>query len=124
MALTIADFLKHVRVSRYKQAVGTSTQPSAIVDGVPQGWYTTIHVASFVETVFEFEGVRSSMIPSSGTVSVTDASGNTYSVSFADSVTVQGTAMFETSSNKVYKENISPRLWRVTVVHREGSLVT
>lgn len=124
MALTIADFLKKVHVERYRQSLGVEREPSYYVDGVPMGWHDVLYVGSFVESVFVFEGVPNSLVPSSGSVNCTDASGNQYTVSFDDAVTVVGTQMFESLSNKVDKENISPHLWRVVVTHKEGSLVS
>ena len=121
---TISDFLKHVTVDRYRQALGVEKTPSATVNGVPTGWNTVYYVGAFVERVFEFEGVPASIANGlTGSASVTDASGNTYAVSFDDAVTVAGTGLFELESNRVTKENISPHLWRIVVVHRTGSLV-
>lgn len=124
MALTIADFLTKVHVDRYRQALGVERVPGYYVDGKPMGWHDVLYVGSFVETVFEFYGVPNALIPSSGSVACTDASGNSYTVSFDDAVTVVGNQMLETLNNKVTKENISPHLWRVVVIHKEGALVT
>lgn len=121
---TIKDFLKGVQVNRYRQALGVEHYPTYIVDGVPMGWRSVLRVGSFTEHVFTFDGVPAALVPGSGTVQgVKDASGNLYDVSFDCSVDVSGTELFERSSNRVVKENISPRLWRVTVMHREGELV-
>lgn len=125
MALTIADFLKSVRTHKYQQPLGVEQYPAMIVDGVPTGWHNVLFVGKFTETEYVFEGVPASIannLPSSA--SVTDASGNTYTVSFVDAVQVQGTALVETLSNRVSKVNISPHLWRIVVLHKEGQVLS
>ena len=122
---SIADCF-HGRISRreYSQAVGCEQRPTYVVDGVPAGWTYTTYYANFVEEVFEFLGVPPSLKDTTGTVTVRDAGGSEYSVSLTQSCTVAGTAMFETSSNKVLREKMSPRMWRIVVTHRTGSLAT
>ena len=125
MALTIGDFLKTVRTHKYQQALGVEQYPSYIVDGVPQGWHNVLYVGRFTETEYVFEGVPASIannLPSSA--SATDASGNVYTVSFVDAVTVVGAQLVETLSNRVSKVNISPHLWRIVVLHKEGEVVS
>ena len=126
MALTIADFLKTVRTHKYQQALGVEQYPTAIIDGVPTGWHNVLFVGKFTETEYVFEGVPASIannLPKSAIV--TDASGNTYTdVSFEDAVQVQGTALVETLSNRVSKVNISPHLWRIVVLHKEGEVLS
>ena len=126
--LTIKDFLKTVRTVKYTQALGVEQVPTYVVDGVPQGWNDILYVGKFTETEFVFEGVPHSIanaIPGT-TISenVTDASGNSYTVSFTDSVTVVGRNLIETASNRVTKENITPHLWRIVVLKKTGSIVT
>lgn len=125
MALTIGDFLKTVRTHKYQQALGVEQYPTYVVEGVPQGWYNVLYVGKFTETEYVFEGVPASIannLPSSA--SATDASGNTYTVSFVDAVTVVGAQLVETLSNRVSKVNISPHLWRIVVLHKEGEVVS
>ena len=125
MALTIADFLKSVRTHKYQQALGVEQYPTAIIDGEPTGWHNVLFVGKFTETEYVFEGVPASIannLPSSA--SVTDASGNIYTVSFVDAVTVVGAQLVETLSNRVLKVNISPRLWRIVVLHKEGEVLS
>ena len=125
MALTIGDFLRTVRTHKYQQALGVEQYPTYVVDGVPQGWYNVLYVGKFTEMEYVFEGVPASIannLPSSA--SVTDASGNTYTVSFVDAVTVVGAQLVETLSNRVSKVNISPHLWRIVVLHKEGEVVS
>jgi len=128
MALTIGDFLKTVKTLKYQQPLGVEQYPTYIVDGVPQGWYSVLYVGKFTETEFVFDCVPASIannIPGSITsASVTDASGNSYTVSFLDAVQVQGANLIETLSNRVAKENISPHLWRIVVLHREGEVMS
>ena len=84
------------------------------------GWTVRIPAACF-----PFEGVPASIansLPTSATV--TDASGNVYTVSFVDAVTVAGRALIETLSNRVSKVNVSPHLWRIVVLHKEGEVVS
>ena len=125
MALTIGDFLKTVRTHKYQQALGVEQYPTYVVDGVPQGWYNVLYVGKFTETEYVFEGVPASIannLPSSA--NVTDASGNTDTVSFVDDVNVVGAQLVETLSNRVSKVNISPHLWRIVVLHKEGEVVS
>lgn len=125
MALTIGDFLKTVRTHKYQQALGVEQYPTYIVEGVPQGWYDVLYVGRFTEVEYVFEGVPASIansLPTSATV--TDASGNVYTVSFVDAVTVAGRALIETLSNRVSKVNVSPHLWRIVVLHKEGEVVS
>ena len=125
-SLTIGDFLKTARTHRYQQAIGVEQYPTYLVDGVPQGWYSVLYVGKFTEQEFIFEGVPASIannLPGTPT-DVTDASGNSYTVSFVDDVTVVGANLIETRSNRVSKENTSPHLWRIVVRHKEGEVVS
>ena len=126
MALTIGDFLKTVRTHKYQQALGVEQYPTYVVEGVPQGWYDVLYVGKFTETEYVFEGVPASIannLPSTP-VDVTDASGKDYTVSFEDAVRVAGRQLIETLSNRVSKVNISPHLWRIVVLHKEGEVVS
>lgn len=114
------------RVSRreYSQAIGCERYVTWYLDGVPQGYYWVTYYAKFIEEVFEFIGVPSTLKDSTGNVSVRDACGNQYTVSLTQACTVQGTQMFETLSNKVIREQMSPHMWRIVVTHRTGEIVS
>ena len=122
---SIADYF-HGRIAKreYSQAVGCEQIPTYIVDGVPQGWHWVTYKANFTEEVFEFLGVPGDLKDSTDSVTVTDSCGTQYTVSLDRSCTVQGTAMFETESNRVSREKMSPHQWRIIVTHRTGSLVS
>jgi hypothetical protein len=130
-APTIEDyFAGRVRRVEYDQALGLEERVARYVDNVPQGYYYVLYRAHIVEETFEFIGVPPSLADygngtgESAAVSVTDVGGATHSVSLTSSSSVTGTAMFETSSNRVERERMSPHMWRIRVTKKTGSIYT
>ena len=124
-APTIADyFAGRVRRVEYDQALGLEERVAMILNGVPQGIYYVLYRAHIVEETFEFIGVPASLADETGTIYVTDVGGATHSVSLTSSSSVTGTAMFETSSNRVERERMSPHMWRIRVTKKTGSIYT
>lgn len=94
----------------------TSVRTSSVCHAVEWGH---AYVGTATEQTFRFEGVPGSLLPSSDTSgSYTDACGQTYSVSFANSMTMSATRPPHTaSSNAVSITKRSIHLYDIEVVN-------
>ena len=83
-----------------------------------------LYFAEFEERHYSFIGVPASLLPVSGSVSVTDVGNVTHLVpldpTFIDGSS--GTAIVEKDSVSVNVQRMSPHLWRVDVVRRVAAL--
>ena len=103
MAATLNDFFCG-RISYRK---------SAICHAIEWGH---AYVGTATESVYKFEGVPASLVPSSGSGQYTDAGGNSFTVSFVDSMTMSQTNPPHcASSNMVNITKRSIHLYDITV---------
>ena len=90
---------------------------------------TTTHISSYtrnlvtarvVEQTFRFEGVPASLAESTGSVTVTDVGGTSYTFALVSSVTdgSSGSRVFEVESVQVSRSRASPHMRTITVTRR------
>lgn len=87
----------------------------------PTSLYRDLITSKTTERRFQFEGVPASIADNlSGSVTVTDISGKSYTVSFDEKITdgSQGTAVLEKESNHVSITKYSPHLRTVEVINK------
>ena len=82
--------------------------------------YRNLVTARVVEQTFRFEGVPSSLAESTGSVTVTDLGGSSYTFALVSSVTdgSSGSRVFEVESVQVSRSRASPHMWTITVTRR------
>ena len=98
--------------------------PSAIVDGVPQGFYTVRNLVTFksITQTFRFLGLSASLAHTRTSTTVTDIGGSSYTFVPDPGVTdgSAGTRVMEVERVEVERPRISPHLWGM-VVRRTGT---
>lgn len=82
--------------------------------------YRNLVTARVVEQTFRFEGVPASLAESTGSVTVTDVGGSSYTFALVSSVTdgSSGSRVFEVESVQVSRARASPHMWTITVTRR------
>lgn len=84
------------------------------------GAYRNLVTARVVEQTFRFEGVPSSLAESTGSVTVTDVGGASYTFAIKSSVTdgSTGSRVFEVESVSVQRARMSPHMGALSVTRR------
>lgn len=82
--------------------------------------YRNLVTARVVEQTFRFEGVPASLAESTGSVTVTDLGGSSYTFALVSSVTdgSSGSRVFEVESVQVSRSRASPHMRTITVTRR------
>lgn len=84
------------------------------------GAYRNLVTARVVEQTFRFEGVPASLAESTGSVTVTDVGGASYTFALISSVTdgSSGSRVFEVESVQVYRARTTPHMRTIIVTRR------
>ena len=102
----------------------TQLVPTAIVDGVPMGFYTVRNLVTFksITQTFRFTGLSEALAHTRKSTTVTDIGGTSYSFYPAPGITdgSLGTRVMEVERVEVQRPRISPHLWGL-VVRRTGT---
>lgn len=117
-------FQGRVQQREYSQFVAKETRPSAIVDGVPTGFYNVTYTARFKVQIFVFLGLTEAQANSTSQITVTDVSGTSYTFTPRTKIVdgSSGSASFEQERVDVERVRMTPHMWSLVVTRTGGEL--